>query len=330
MTNTQNSKTVVVLIYEQLCMFEFSCVAEVFGLPRPEMGNNWYQFKTASIDGNPVNTQYHGQISPDISLSALEQADLIIIPGWSGIDDDVPAEVIDKLCQLHAAGTRLASICSGVKVLASTGLLNKKSATTHWRYIDTLKKKHPEIDVKTDVLYIDHESLLTSAGSAAGLDLCLHIVRKDFGSDIANQVARRLVIPPLREGSQAQFVQQPVPSNDRGVISPVLDLMHSQLDQPHPTAKLAATMNLSERTFLRRFKEATGTTPGEWLSEARVQRAKTLLESTDLSVERVATQVGFGTAMTLRHHFRKRLHISPVSYRKQFSTQDMGVTQRRM
>ena len=306
-------------------MFEFSCVAEVFGLPRPEMGNRWYQFKTASIDGKSVNAQYHGTITPDISLNDIEQADLIIIPGWSGIEDDVPAEVTEKLCQLHSAGTRLASICSGVKVLAATGLLNKKAATTHWRYIDTLQKRYPEIDVKTDVLYIDNGSLLTSAGSAAGLDLCLHIVRKDFGSDSANKVARRLVIPPLREGSQAQFVQQPVPVNDRGVISPVLDLMHSQLDQPHPTAKLAAVMNLSERTFLRRFKEATGTTPGEWLSEARVQRAKTLLESTDFNIEMVANKVGFGTAMTLRHHFRKRLHISPASYRKQFSTRTANI-----
>jgi len=301
-------------------MFEFSCVAEVFGLSRPEMGDSWYQFKTASVDGNPVNTQYHGTITPDVALSDIEQADLIIIPGWSNIGDNVPPEITNKLCQLHSAGTRLASICSGVKVLAATGLLNKKTATTHWQYIDALQKKHPEIDVKTDVLYIDNGSLLTSAGSAAGLDLCLHIVRKDFGSDIANKVARRLVIPPLREGSQAQFVQQPVPVNDRGVISPVLDLMHGQLDQPHPTAKLAAVLNLSERTFLRRFKEATGTTPGEWLSEARVQRAKTLLESTDFNIEMVANKVGFGTAMTLRHHFRKRLHISPASYRKQFST----------
>ena len=304
-------------------MFEFACVAEIFGLPRPEVGDGWYAFETFSVDGNPVKTQYHGEMVPDKSLAQLEVPNTLIIPGWSGNDVEPPATLIKALVSAHEQGCRLLSICSGVFVLAATELLNGKAATTHWKYINQLSSKYPEIHVKSDVLYVDNGSILTSAGSAAGLDLCLHLVRKDFGSEIVNSVARRLVIPPLREGNQAQFVEQPVPVNARSSISEVLETMRKNLSQTLSVAEMAASINTSERTFLRRFKEATGTTPGNWLAEARIQYARELLERTTLPMEVLAAKSGFGTATTLRHHFRNRLNVSPVAYRKMFRALEM-------
>ncbi len=313
------SRQISVLVYPGLCMFEFACVAEVFGLKRPELGSDWYKFETVSIDGNPVKTQYHGEITPNKALKDIKIASTIIIPGWSNVNEPIPTTIITALINAYRSGSRLVAICSGSFVLAETGLLNGKSATTHWQYVTKFKQQYPQIRVETDVLYIDEQSILTSAGSAAGLDLCLHLIRKDYGSTVVNHVAKRLVIPPHREGDQAQFIQLPVATDNKSAISAVLQYIRQNLADTHTISQLAASINVSERTFLRRFKASTSTTPSEWLITARLQYAKELLENTVLPIDILAEKSGFGTATTLRHHFRSRLHIAPLAYRKRFS-----------
>ena len=310
---------VAALVYDGFCMFEFACAAEVFGLPRPELGANWYRFETCSVGGRPVRGQFGLKVVPDGSLDRLVTADTIIIPGWSGVDVPVPAAIIRALRVAHARGARLLSICSGSFVLAAAGLLDGKTATTHWRYADALRQGYPRINVDPDVLYVDEGQVLTSAGSAAGLDLCLHLVRRDHGSDTANNVARRLVIPPHRDGGQAQFVRHPVQKRERNSLSPLMDFMRSQIDQTFTLAELARKAAMSERTFIRRFKQATGTTPADWLTSARVERARELLENSSHSIDAIAEQTGLGTAATLRHHFRRRLGTSPTAYRSRFA-----------
>ncbi|MEO8670751.1 MAG: transcriptional regulator FtrA [Tahibacter sp.] len=313
------NRRVAVLVYPGLCLFEFSLAAEVFGLERPEAGDDWYRFQTVSVDGKAVTTQYGGTLLPDAAITALRRAGTIVIPGWTGADVPVPAALIAALKAAHRHGARLLSICSGAFVLAATGLLDGQRATTHWRYAEVFLRRFPAIMLDPDVLYVDNGQLLTSAGSAAGLDLCLHLVRRDFGGAMANVVARRLVIPSHREGGQAQFVPQPVAPKKKDALSPLLDRMRRTLDRPHAVADLAASVDMSERTFLRRFNAATGTSPAAWLVEARLLHARDLLERTTLAIDRIAERSGFGTAMTLRHHFRLKLQTSPQAYRQRFN-----------
>lgn len=310
---------VVALAYDGLCAFEFSCAAEVFGLARPEFGAQWYRFETCSASGRKVNGQYGMSMSVDGDLDRLVTAGTVIIPGWKGVDVPVPEHTLDALRLAHAHGARLLSICSGSFVLAATGLLDGKRATTHWRYADALQSRFPQVKVDADVLYTDEGSVLTSAGSAAGLDLCLHLVRRDYGPAIANQVARRLVIAPHREGGQAQFIEAPVAPIERNSMSSLLDTMRERLGEPLRISDLAQWAAMSERTFLRRFAAATGVTPAEWITRIRLDRARELLESTGLSVDQIAGTAGLGSAATMRHHFRKKLGVSPAEYRKRFS-----------
>ena len=309
---------VVALVYDGLCAFEFACAAEVFGLSRPELGPDWYRFETCALQRRPVRGQYGMRITADADLDRLATAGTVIVPGWAGVDVPVPSPIVDVLRRAHARGARLLSICSGSFVLAATGLLDGKRATTHWRYAEALQQRHPAIQIDPDVLYVDEGQLLTSAGSAAGLDLCLHLVRRDHGADIANQVARRLVIPPHRDGGQAQFVERPMEKRERNALSPLMDKLRRQIDKAFPLAELARMAAMSERTFMRRFKDATGTTPAEWLTTVRLDRARELLESSAHSIDSIAEQTGLGTAATLRHHFRRKLGTSPTAYRRRF------------
>lgn len=311
---------VVVLAYDGLCTFEFGVAVEVFGLPRPEMGDAWYRFAVAAVDEGELRATGGIRILADGDLSLLEQADLIVVPGWRGVDSPVPDALCDALRQASAQGCQVMSICSGVFVLAASGLLDGRRATTHWRYSETLKSRFPAIDVVEDVLYQDEGDILTSAGSAAGIDLCLHVVRRDFGMDAANRVARRLVIPPHRDGSQTQQLSRPVAQERESQrFGKLFDYLHQHLAQPHSVDSLSQRVGMSQRTFLRRFQDATGTTPARWLLNERLLRAKDYLENSRLSIDSIAEQTGFGQSATLRHHFRQHFALSPAQYRKQFA-----------
>lgn len=311
---------VVALAYDGLCTFEFGVAVEIFGLPRPEMGPQWYQFAVASVDDGPLRATGGVRIMTDGGTELLERAGTIVIPGWRGAGEPVPPALCEALRQAHARGCRLISVCSGVFVLAASGLLNGRQATTHWRYLDLLARHYPQIEVVPDVLYLDQGNVLTSAGSAAGIDLCLHLVRRDFGREAANSVARRLVVQPHRDGGQTQHLARPVPrARESQRLGLLFDFLHQRLAHNHTVASLADQAGMSPRTFLRRFQEATGTTPGRWLLNERLLRARELLETTRFSLEQIAGEVGFGSSTTLRYHFQKQFALSPAGYRKRFA-----------
>jgi AraC family transcriptional activator FtrA len=310
---------VVALAYDRLCTFEFGIAVEVFGLPRPEMGPSWYRFAVAAVDEGDMRAVGGLRFSTDGGLELLAGAGTVVVPGWRGIDAPVPDALIEALRTAHAGGARIMSFCSGVFVLAAAGLLQDRRATTHWRYSDVLKQRYPDISVVPDMLYVDEGDILTSAGTAAGLDLCLHLIRKDFGAEAANMVARRLVVPAHRDGGQAQFIRQPVPKpHESSRLGPLLDHMRENLAADHSAAKLAKRVGMSQRTFLRRFEAATGLTPARWLLAERMMKARDLLETSSKSIEEIAGLAGFGTAGTLRHHFREQLATTPISYREAF------------
>lgn len=311
---------VIAVAYDGLCTFEFGCAVEVFALPRPEMGPGWYRFAVAAAEPGPLRAAGGITVGVDGDLDLLAKAGTVIVPGWRGADAPVPTELCAALCAAHAAGARVLSLCSGAFVLAAAGLLDGKRATTHWRYFDALAMCYPRLTLVPDVLYVDEGSVLTAAGSAAGLDLCLHLIRRDWGPRVANQVARRLVIPPHRDGGQAQYVERPVP-RERAAgsrLASLLDRVRAALDQEWPIERLAAEAAVSPRALHRRFQEASGTSPGAWLLAERVARARELLEDALLPIEDVAAACGFGTAATMRHHFRAALGVSPAAYRNRF------------
>lgn len=309
---------VVAMVYDGLCTFEFSIAAEIFGLPRPEMGRGWYRFASVAIEPGPLRA--HGGLQFEVlgTMGLLNKADLIVVPGWKGADVDVPGPLVTQLRSAWKRGSRLASICSGAFVLAATGLLDGRRAATHWRYAGALARRHPGVQVDANVLYVEEDRIFTSAGSAAGIDLMLHLVRSDFGVAAANSVARRLVMPPHRSGGQAQFIERPVPADGRGRLATLMDSIRADLKSSWTVDRLAREAAMSSRTFLRRFTEATGQSPGAWVTSMRVDEAKRLLEETGLPIERIATAVGFGTVGALRHHFRTQLGLSPRDYRANF------------
>lgn len=313
------NREVAALVYDGLCTFEFGIAVEMFGLPRPELAH-WYRFRACAVDAGPMRAAGGMRVQADAGLDALADAGTVIVPGWRGIDAPPPPALLEALRQAHARGARLLSYCSGVFVLAATGLLDGRRATTHWRYAETLAARFPRICIEPDVLYVDEGRLLTSAGSAAALDLSLHLIRRDYGPDVANTVARRAVVPAHRDGGQAQFIHAPLP--ERGAtLGKLLEWMRRRLDQPLPLPELAERARMSERTLLRRFEEATGCSPKQWLTRERLNRARELLEASDLPIERIAQACGFGSADTLRHHFRHHLKLSPARYRERFALQ---------
>ncbi len=319
-TTHSTNRLVVALAYDGLCTFEFGVAVEVFGLARPEMGEDWYRFAVAGNDEGEMRATGGVRFVADGGLELIEQAGTIIVPGWRGMDEPVPATLCAALRRAHDQGARLLSICSGVFVLAAAGLLNGRQATTHWRYTDALKARFPAIEVLPDVLYVDGGSLLTSAGSAAGIDLCLHLIRRDFGTKAANMVARRLVVPPHRDGGQAQFIDKAVPENhEKARLGPLLDAMRAELTRPYTVETLSKMAGMSSRTFLRRFEAATGTTPAKWLLLQRLSRAKDLLETSRLGMDAIAQNTGLGTAANLRHHFRQQFSTTPAAYREGFA-----------
>ncbi|SCX18971.1 transcriptional regulator FtrA [Agrobacterium rosae] len=313
------NRLVVALAYDRLCTFEFGVAVEIFGLSRPEMGEDWYRFAVAAVDEGEMRAMGGMRFVTDGGLDLIEQAGTIIVPGWRGIDEPVPEALCVALRKAHDNGARLLSLCSGVFVLAAAGLLDGRQATTHWRYTDALKARFSEIEVLPDVLYVDGSNVLTAAGSAAGIDLCLHLIRRDFGTKAANSVARRLVVVPHRDGGQAQFIDKAVPeTHEKARLGPLLDAMQAKLTEDFTVARLASMAGMSNRTFLRRFEAATGTTPAKWLLLQRLSKAKDLLETSRLGIEAIAETSGLGSAANLRHHFRQQFSTTPAAYRDRF------------
>lgn len=287
------------------------------------MGPNWYRYAVCGVEPGPLRAAGGLTVTPDHGLERLAEANLVVVPGWRGIEAPVPMALVDALRAAHARGARLMSLCSGVAVLAAAGLLVGRAATTHWRHAEAVAARWPDIRLDPGVLYVDHGDVATAAGSAAGIDLCLHVVRRDFGAAAANTVARRLVVPPHREGGQAQFVPAPVPrAHEAARLAPLIDWLRATLDEQHGVAALAARAGMSQRTFQRRFAETTGLAPGAWLLAERLRRACALLEDPACPrLDAVAEACGFGAAATLRHHFRARFGCSPAAWRRSFGGQ---------
>ena len=316
---------VAILAYDRLCTFEFGCAIELFALERPELGVPWYSYAVCAAEPGPLRAAGGLLLQVPHGLDALDGADTIIIPGWRGADHAPPAALVDALRRAHARGARLCAICSGAFVLAHAGLLDGKRATTHWRYVAQLAAAFPTIRIEAHALYVQDGAIVTSAGSAAGLDMLLHLVRCDFGVAIANQVAQRLVIPAHRDGDQAQQVARPLPQAGSDPLAHTMDWVRENMRAAHTLGSMAQQARMGARTFQRRFKDRTGLSPLGWLVRERVALAAQLLETRPaLGIEAIADLAGLGSPESLRRHFRSHGLASPARYRKQHQRQAMS------
>ncbi|MCP3804071.1 helix-turn-helix domain-containing protein [Allokutzneria sp. A3M-2-11 16] len=327
MANDRATHRVVVLALDGVLPFELGIPARIFGAARDASGRGLYTVTTCGVDGRPVVTASDFAITVAHDATALRTADTVVIPPSHTMralcaGSGLPEEVAAALAEIRP-GTRLAAICTSSFVLAAAGLLDGRRVTTHWREAENLRRTFPAVRVDPNVLFVDDGDVLTSAGVTAGVDLCLHIVRRDHGSEVANEVARTCVAPPWRDGGQAQYVQHPVPKTAPTTTAVARAWAADRLDQPIGLAEFAASARMSRRTFTRRFRAETGLSPGEWLTVQRVERVRHLLESTDLPIELLAARTGFGTAESLRQHFRGALGVSPSSYRRTFRGPDL-------
>ena len=307
--------TVALAATDGMLHFELSLAHEVFAAAPAGVTVPWYDF---TVCGPAAVRVGRFRLEPDAGLDRLRLADTVIVPGWADIDEEPPAQLVDAVREAHEAGARVASLCTGAFVLAAAGLLDGRRATTHWAHTDALADLHPRVEVDPDVLYVDNGSVLTSAGKAAALDLCLHLVRLDLGSSVANAVARRLVVPPHRAGGQAQFVTAPVPEQDDHPLAALFPWIIERLDQPLTVADLARRAGMSSRHLGRHFRAVTGTTPLQWLLTQRIRHAQELLEKTDAGIDTIAAATGMGTATTLRRHFNRTVGVPPDAYRRTF------------
>lgn len=318
-SHPSENRLVAALLYDRLCTFEFGITAEIFALPRPEVGPDWYRFVTVAEEPGPLRANGGVAILPEAGLERLEEAGTIVIPGWPP-DGPAPSyRLREALVEAHGRGTRIVSICAGAYLLAACGLLDGRRAATHWRHAPALQQRHPNVLVDPGILYADEGSILTSAGSAAGIDLLLHIVRKDFGARIANDVAKRLVVPPHRDGDQAQYVERPMLDRPDNRFARLIETVRARPAERWTVGRMADEAAMSVRTFIRRFRESTGMAPGEWLTGIRIEAARYLLETSPSRLDDIALASGFGTAANLRVHFRQRLGVSPAAYRTRFS-----------
>jgi AraC family transcriptional activator FtrA len=312
-------RSVAALVVDGLAPFEFGVVCEVFGVDRTDDGVPPFDFRVcAERPGEPVRTSVGVPLTPDRPLSDLVSADLVAVPACT-IRDEYPPAVLDALRAAVDRGAMLLSVCSGGFVLGAAGLLDDRACTVHWRYAEAFQKRFAKARVDADVLYVDDGNLVTSAGTAAGIDACLHIVRRELGSRVAALIARRMVVAPQRDGGQRQFVEMPVPETSADSLQPVLLWMLETLTEEHTVAELAARATMSERTFARRFVAETGTTPHRWLTTQRVLHARNLLEQSSFGVDEISRLAGFGTPALLRHHFQRVIGVTPTDYRRSFS-----------
>lgn len=312
-------QNVVALVGRAVQPFELGVVCEVFGLDRSDSGLPRYDFAVCTAEPGMIATHAGFSIEVTEGLDRVAAADLVAIPSWSEAELPPPPEVVAALHAAVARGARVLTVCTGSFLLAASGLLDGRRATTHWRHAADLAARYPAVEVHSDALYEADGPFVTSAGTASGIDACLHLVRTEQGAAVANGIARRMVVPPHRTGGQAQYVVAPVVGVDeRDDLATVLQWTMERLHEPLAVDDLAARALMSPRTFARRFKDSTGTTPHQWLLEQRLLRAESLLEDTDLPVEQVAERVGFGGADTLRHHFARRRGVGPLAYRRTF------------
>ncbi len=313
-------RTVAVVLFDDVSLFEFGVLAEVFGIERVEDGVPKFDFRVCAAEAGKALSARNGTVViPPYGLEGLLGADLVAIPA-TRIREGYPPEVLDAMRQAAASGATMLSVCSGVFVLGAAGLLDGRRCTSHWMNVVELAERYPDAKIDPDVLFVDDGDLITSAGTAAGIDACLYLVRRELGSEVATRIARRMVVPPQRDGGQRQYVDLPVPECSAESLQPVLTWMMENITVEHQVSSLARRAAMSERTFARRFVAETGTTPHKWLSMQRVLHARHLLEETDLGVESVATRSGFGTAALLRHHFRRVVGVAPQDYRRTFSS----------
>jgi transcriptional regulator GlxA family with amidase domain len=309
---------VAVLVYEGVAPFELGVLCEAWGLDRADDGVPPFDFAVCAPEPGRLRTSQGFDLHVAHGLDRVAQADLVTLPAMPR-DQQVPQLVINAVRGAFERGARLLSVCSGAFVLGEAGLLDGRRCTTHWRYAAELAARFPAAQVDADVLYVDADPVFTSAGSAAGLDACLYLLRKEFGAQVAGAVARRMVVPPHRDGGQAQFVRAQVADVEADTVAPVLDWLVGHLDEDLSVDALARRVHMSPRTFARRFREETGTTPHQWLSHQRVLLAERLLEETGLPIEEVARRSGFGTAATLRQSFSRVRGTSPAAYRRTFA-----------
>ncbi|GAB4007357.1 helix-turn-helix domain-containing protein [Nocardioides ultimimeridianus] len=309
---------VAVVVYDGANPFEFGVACEGFGLDRSRDGVPNLDFAVCAPKAGVVRTSMAFQLVAEHDLGRVAEADLVVVPAM-GRGPDVPTPVIEALQAAHDRGARLLTYCSGAFTLGWAGLLDGIECTTHWMYTDELSTRFPEAKVVPEVLYVDAGQVVTSAGTAAGLDASLHIWRQEYGAAVASTIARRMVVPPQRDGGQAQYIARPVAESDAETLGPLLDWISANLGEELGVEALARRSLMSPRTFARRFRAETGTTPHAWITRQRVAAAEELLERSDASVDRIASEVGFGNAATLRHHFSRVRGVSPQAYRRQFA-----------
>lgn len=324
---------VVALVHPPQSTFELSCAAEVFGVARPGLPNP-YEFQVCAEAPGPIETMAGYDMVVTAGLDAMDAADTVVVAGWQRLEVTPSRAVLAALVLAHRRGARVVAVCSGAFVLAEAGLLDGRRATTHWRLASEFAKRYPRVHVEPDVLYIDNGDVATSAGTAAGIDLCLQLVRADQGSAYAAHVARHMVMPPHREGGQLQYTTVEPATESTSSLAPVLDWASSRLAEPIAVEHLAARANVAPRTLARRFGEQVGMSPGRWLLAQRLAAARELLEGTDLAVEAIATRVGLSSATNMRRRFLRMYRTTPAAYRRVFrelasdSDEDRAVARR--
>jgi transcriptional regulator GlxA family with amidase domain len=313
---------VAVLAFDGVIAFDLGVPSQILSAARPSDDERLYQVRVTTADGRPVRSAAGFTVGPEYGPEILDEADTVIVPGFyppsrEDLGTLAPAEV-DALGRVRP-DARLVSICTGAFALAAMGRLDGRPATTHWCWADEFRALFPKVDLNPDVLFVDDGDVLTSAGVAAGVDLCLHLIRRDFGVEAANRAARRCVVPPWRDGGQAQFIERVVPATPDTSTGPARQWALSRLDQPLDLPTLAGQARMSVRSFTRRFRDETGLSPSQWLTGQRVELARMLLETTDLPVDEVARRAGFGTAVSLRQHLHAAVGVAPLAYRRTFS-----------
>jgi transcriptional regulator GlxA family with amidase domain len=311
-------RNVVVVVHSRVEPFELAVLCEVFGTDRSDDGLPVYDFAVVTCEPGPVTTNIGFTIDLPYDLARLEKADLIAVAPPGSPDSESPPELLEALRRAVDRGARVLSVCTGAFVLGAAGLLDDRPCTTHWRHAEDLQRRFPRAKVDPDVLYVDDGAVLTSAGAAAAIDLGLYIIRQADGVAVANAIARRMVVPPQREGGQRQYVETPVPSSQADTLEPLLSWMLANLGEEMSVEDLAARVHLSPRTFARRFRAETGATPHHWLTGQRILLAQRLLEESDHGIDTVADLAGFGSAAVLRHHFVRRVGTTPQAYRRTF------------